>query len=481
MICKEYDEKIKNWIEENRERMVEMWMDLIRIPSVRSDPAPGAPFGIPCAQALKKATEYGEQMGFSTRLEEERGYSLISYGKGEKTIGIFGHSDVVPAGDGWLYAEPFSPVIRDGVVFGRGCGDNKSGVMAGLFATKIIEECGLPVKSRLQVFVGSNEESGMADMESFVAHEAMPDLCFVPDAMYPCSLGEKGHLKQWNRCDTPLKDILDFHGDGAFNIVLDLAKVTLRYTPERMAELEQKTSGNDAYMLERTPDGNILLTAKGASKHSAYPEGSVNAMILACRVLADCATLCETDRKQMQTLVTFMGDNYGTGIGIAFEEPGFNKLTCTNGMVKVENGLLSVSVDIRYGVGMPSDRLEMLLDKAWGEAGWSLTYRDNHHGAMVEKDSPIPELLSQVATQVTGQEYKPYWMFAGTYSRHLHNTFTVGAKATDPESKAVLPPLPAGHGGGHQRDEYCRIDDFLLGVRLLTHYILAGDAVINSK
>ena len=109
MINKEYDEKIKSWIEENRDQMVEMWLDLIRIPSVRSDPAPGAPFGIPCAQALKKATEYGEQMGFSTRLEADRGYSLISCGRGEKTIGIFGHSDVVPAGDGWLYAEPLRP------------------------------------------------------------------------------------------------------------------------------------------------------------------------------------------------------------------------------------------------------------------------------------------------------------------------------------------------------------------------------------
>ena len=115
MICKEYDEKIRNWIAENRERMVDMWLELVRIPSVRSEPAPGAPFGVPCAQALKKATDYGTAMGFDTRLEADRGYSLASWGQGEKTIGLFGHSDVVPAGDGWLYAKPFEPVIRDGV------------------------------------------------------------------------------------------------------------------------------------------------------------------------------------------------------------------------------------------------------------------------------------------------------------------------------------------------------------------------------
>ena len=478
MLCKEYDDKIKAWIEENRETMVQMWLELIRIPSVRSQPAPGAPFGAACARALKKATEYGAKMGFATRLEADRGYSLISYGTGEKTIGLFGHSDVVPAGDGWLYAKPFEPVIREGVVFGRGCGDNKSGVMASLFAARIIKECGLPLKSSLQVFVGSNEESGMADLEAFVAHEKMPDLSLVPDATYPCSLGEKGHLKQWNRCRTPLTDILDFHGDGAFNIVLDLAKVTLRYTPERLAELERKVSGD--MTLERTPEGDILLTARGASKHSAYPEGSVNAMVLACRVLADCETLCKEDRRQMQTLVDFMGDHYGTGIGIAFEEPGFQKLTCTNGMVKVEEGLLSVSVDIRYGAGMPADKLEAQLDKAWGEAGWELTYREDHHGAKVDPASPIPGLLTELTCEVTGQTYEPYWMYAGTYSRHLHNSYTVGGRVADPNSKAVLPHLPAGHGGGHQRDEYCKVDDFLLGVRLLTHCILACDKAINE-
>lgn len=479
MICKEYDQKIRSWIDENRERMIDMWLDLIRIPSVRSEPVPGAPFGENCAQALKKATEYGKEMGLITHLEADRGYSLIAYGEGEKTIGIFGHSDVVPAGEGWLYTQPFDPIIRDGVVFGRGCGDNKSGVMAALFATQIIKECQLPVKSRIQVFVGSNEESGMGDMEAFVANEAMPDLSLVPDSSYPCSLGEKSHLKQWNRCKTPLVDILNFRGDGAFNIVLDRAEVTLKHTPERMSELHDKVRNNEAFQLEQTAEGDILLTAKGASKHSAYLEGSVNAMILACKVLAECETICETDRAQMQTLVRLMDGYYGEGMGIAFEEPGFGKLTCANGMVKVEDRKLCVSVDIRYGTGLPGEKLEAQLDKAWSAAGWELTYRDNHNGMKVDPNSPIPELLTELTCEITGEQYKPYWMAGGTYSRHLKNTYTVGSRVTDPDSKAVVPQLPAGHGGAHQRDEYCPVDNWILGVRLLTHCILACDQEIN--
>ena len=56
----------------------------------------------------------------------------------------------------------------------------------------------------------------------------------------------------------------------------------------------------------------------------------------------------------------------------------------------------------------------------------------------------------------------------------------MGARLHDPNSKAILPELPAGHGSAHQRDEYCIIDDWVLGLRLLTHFILASDREING-
>jgi len=480
MINQEYDKRILAWISENKERMVSMWLDLVRIPSVESGPAPGAPFGIPCAQALKKAADYAQQVGLQTRLEAERGYSLAWYGQSSKTIGLFGHSDVVPAGDGWLYTEPFEPIIKDGIAIGRGCGDNKSGVMASLFAAQIIKECQLPIKSRLQLFVGSNEESGMADIQAFAANETMPDLCLVPDARYPCSLGEKGILRQWTKCNAPMEDILDFKGGCAFNVVLDYVEVTLKYTAERMAELALMVSGNPAYTVAQAADGTILLTATGASKHAASPEGSVNATVLAAKLLAECATISDTDRAQMKTIVDFLEDYYGGGLGISFEEEGFGKLSCANGMVKVEDGHLCISLDIRYGTGMDPKKLETLLDAAWDKAGWLLTYRVNEPGFKVDSSSPIPGLLTQVAQEVTGADFQPYWMSGGTYSRYLKNAYTVGASAVDASSTAVVPEMPAGHGGAHQRDEYCVVDEFLQGVRLLTHCILACDQVLNA-
>jgi len=257
-------------------------------------------------------------------------------------------------------------------------------------------------------------------------------------------------------------------------------EVTLKYTAERMAELALMVSGNPAYTVAQAADGTILLTATGASKHAASPEGSVNATVLAAKLLAECATISDTDRAQMKTIVDFLEDYYGGGLGISFEEEGFGKLSCANGMVKVEDGHLCISLDIRYGTGMDPKKLETLLDAAWDKAGWLLTYRVNEPGFKVDSSSPIPGLLTQVAQEVTGADFQPYWMSGGTYSRYLKNAYTVGASAVDASSTAVVPEMPAGHGGAHQRDEYCVVDEFLQGVRLLTHCILACDQVLNA-
>ncbi|GAA3591586.1 M20 family metallopeptidase [Agrococcus terreus] len=46
---------------------------------------------------------------------------------------VLGHSDVVPAGDGW-HADPFSPRVADGWLTGRGATDMKGGLAAALQA-----------------------------------------------------------------------------------------------------------------------------------------------------------------------------------------------------------------------------------------------------------------------------------------------------------------------------------------------------------
>ena len=84
----------------------------------------------------------------------------------KKTVLLYAHHDVQPVGDISLWkTEPFEPEIIDGRLFGRGSGDNKSGVVVHYNVIKqLINE--LPVN--IKVFIEGEEEIGSPTMASFI-------------------------------------------------------------------------------------------------------------------------------------------------------------------------------------------------------------------------------------------------------------------------------------------------------------------------
>lgn len=480
MINKEYDKKISDWLGANQDKIINEWMDLVRIPSIESSPEDGAPFGRECLRALETAADIYRSHGFKAELCSGNKYGLAEYGDGEKSICLFTHTDVVPVGDGWIYTEPFSPKIIDGTLIGRGVSDNKSGVIASLCAMSVLKECGIPTKSRIMTFLGSNEESGMADIEAFISEKKTPDLSIVPDAAFPCCVGEKGILHAWIRCENPLTDIIDFSGGFAFNIILDCVTVTLKYSKELEQEIKEKISGSDAYSIETNTAGNIVFKAFGMAKHAAYPEGSINATAKAAEILADCRTLSESDRKIMSNLVTFFSVHYGEGLNIEHTDPDFGRLSAANGMMKVEDGKLYASIDVRYGATFDPNELETAIENTLTSNGWKTTYMENRAGFSTDKDSKIPDIMTDIYNEITGYNKKPYRLSGGTYARYVKNAFSIGVKAPLADSPSKKLDMPAGHGGEHEKDECIVLEDFFRAVRILVHMIIECDNEINK-
>ena len=480
MINKEYDEKICDWIAKNRDKIVSDWIELVKIPSIESAPEDGAPFGRECLRALQKAADIYRSRGFKAELKEENRYGLAEYGNGEKSICLFTHTDVVPVGDGWIYTEPFSPVVIDNTLIGRGVSDNKSGVMASLCAMSILKECGIPAKSRIMTFLGSNEESGMEDVEAFEKAEEMPDLSIVPDASFPCCVGEKGILHAWARCETPMTAIIDFSGGFAFNIVLECVTVTIKYSKELEDEIKEKIAENEAYSLETSENGNLVFKAFGMAKHAAYPEDSVNATAKAAEILSACTSLPQSDRDIMHTLAAFFSVHYGEGLKINHDDPDFGRLSAANGMMKAENGKLYASIDVRYGATFAPDALESALKSTLSANGWSIEHMENSPGFSTDKNSKIPDIMTDIYNGITGYSKEPYRLSGGTYARHLKNAFSVGVKAPVKTAEAKALQMPVGHGGDHEKDECINLDDFFRAVRILTHMIIECDRYINE-
>ena len=475
---KKYDAVINEWIEENKDEIISEWIRLCKIPAIKGEAKENAPFGEDCAKGLEECTKMFEKRGYDAKIYSDDGYSLVESGKGEKTIGIFAHSDVVPVGEGWIFTQPFDPIVKDGVLIGRGVQDNKSGVMASLCAMEIIKKYNIPIKSRLQLFIGSNEESGMKDIEAFAKNQPMPDISIIPDANFPCGTGEKGICHMYAKSDAKLLGIVDFCGGEAFNVVLDKAEVKIKKTDKLSAEIDEKLKSEEN-ITKREENEFVVLVGKGVAKHASMPENSVNAAYVLASFLSNIEALDENDRKVMRSAAHILSCPFGTSLGIDFCDDLFGKLTFANGMVKLQDGKLWLSFDMRYSSALDSEDLLKRTEKALKTLEWGMEIKENKPGFSIDESSKIPALFEEAFYAVTGFDRKGFRMGGGTYARYLKNAFSIGTYAKTTDSAPLAFEMPAGHGGPHQCDEMIVLDEFFTAVKIMVYYLIAADEDIN--
>lgn len=92
---------------------------------------------------------------FSTGFRKVRNL-FATRGTSEKVLGILGHLDTVPAGEGW-HSDPFKATERDGKLYGRGIVDMKGGAGCLLAA---LEELSIDLNSKINIFFTCDEEIG---------------------------------------------------------------------------------------------------------------------------------------------------------------------------------------------------------------------------------------------------------------------------------------------------------------------------------
>ena len=477
MINSRIDSLISGWIESNKASVLEKWINLAKIPSITSEPAENAPFGVNCAKALEYASEIFSEEGFECELDREGGYALARYGKGAKKIGLYSHSDVVPVGEDWIYTKPFEPVIVDGALIGRGVEDNKSGIIHAYCLYKFLKDNDIELKNRLETFIGSDEECGMKDMDAYLEKHIVPDVSIVPDADFPCSIGEKGIYHFWAECRNTFEDVIDFCGGEAFNIVLDKATVAIKYSEALEKEISDRISGKDCFILDKEDD-KLKLTARGIAKHASIPEGSVNATYLLSSVLTGCESLCENDRKIMGSVTSVLSSCYGHSLDIAHEDKNFGKLTSVNGMVKTENGKIAVSFDVRYGSTLSPEELVEKSTARLDSEGFDVVGGNNSPGFAIEEGSPYPAVFEDIYGEIIGEKIPSIRMSGGTYARRIKNAFSIGTYAYKKDRATPVLKMPDGHGGAHQCDEMIDIEGFFTAFRILIYYILACDELV---
>ena len=87
-----------------------------------------------------------------------------TYGEGEKTLTLLGHTDVVPTGpvEKWTN-DPFDPTEREGLLYGRGAADMKGSVAAFVVAAEEFCQKNPNPNGRLSIMLTSDEEGPARD------------------------------------------------------------------------------------------------------------------------------------------------------------------------------------------------------------------------------------------------------------------------------------------------------------------------------
>jgi acetylornithine deacetylase/succinyl-diaminopimelate desuccinylase-like protein len=141
---------------------------LVRIPSVSFAGFDPAEVERSCRATVDILTAAGMQ----TQVLRVDGAHPAAYGRidgpaGSPTVLLYAHHDVQPPGPAELWSSaPFEPVERGGRLFGRGAGDDKSGVVVHAGAIRAWE--GRPPVS-VTVFVEGEEESSSEHLPQFLS------------------------------------------------------------------------------------------------------------------------------------------------------------------------------------------------------------------------------------------------------------------------------------------------------------------------
>ena len=162
-------------------------MDLLRIPSISTDPA----YKGDCARAADWLVEDLKSLGFDAASRPTPGHPMVVAhgGTGGRHLLFYGHYDVQPVDPLDLWArDPFDPAIEDTakgkVIRARGSSDDKGQLMTFLEACRAWKAVHGTLPCKLTIFLEGEEESGSPSLIPFMrenAAELSADLALICD------------------------------------------------------------------------------------------------------------------------------------------------------------------------------------------------------------------------------------------------------------------------------------------------------------
>lgn len=441
---------------EMKDEIIESVQEAVKIKSVEGDNKEGMPFGEGVQKALEHCLNLSESLGFkTTNVDNMIGYA--EYGQGDEMIAVLGHLDVVPEGDGWTYP-PYAAEIHDGKIYGRGTTDDKGPTIGALYALKAVKDLNLPLKRRVRIIFGLNEETGSKCVKHYVEKgEEMPVCGFTPDAEYPIINGEKGIVTCKYRRSLKHEgqiELKSISGGIAANVVPDYAEAVIALSKDKLPEIKSLAEKAKEIQIEEI-DNYIKIKAYGISAHGSTPEKGKNAishLLLFMNRLGFQGDIGEF----LSFVNTYMElDLNGQRLGIYSEDNISGKFIFNLGTIYGNSDEISIEINMRYPVTHTYEEFidtfkeKMLLGKM------EEIYLRHKKSLYVSPDTEFIKKLQKVYEEKTGDKADLISIGGGTYAKAMDNIVAFG-------------PIFRGQPMvEHKPDEYIKIDELIKNVQIM--------------
>lgn len=440
-------------VDELKSKIVEDTQKVIRIKSVRDEARPEMPFGEGVNDALQTMLSIGKNMGFKTKnVDGYMGY--IEYGEGKEIVGVLGHVDVVPEGDGWTYPA-FGAEIHEGKMFGRGTLDDKGPMMASLYGLYALKEIGFKPNKRIRILLGTDEENGCGEVDYYMEREEKFSIGFTPDGSFPIIYAEKG-ITFFNITKELVKNenskLVYIKGGHRPNMVPDYCEVGISAEDKdtivnKIQEFAGKSNFDLKYELK---DKLIILKSFGVSAHGSTPEIGKNAIMQAI-LLVQSLDICSGE---MRNIINFLADNIametnGRSFGVYMKDEVSGELSFNVGTIEINDNMVSLGLNLRYPVTLTYEAMMSSFNKKIEEIGFKVEGMIHQLPLYFPKDHKLIKILSEVYQEETGKKAELLAIGGGTYAKEMPNIVAFG------------PIFPGKPDLDHQVNEYIEVEDLI--------------------
>jgi acetylornithine deacetylase/succinyl-diaminopimelate desuccinylase-like protein len=159
----------EKYIDENTDNHLKEFLALISIPSISSIPANKPDVEKTAAWLVNKLKSIG--ISNAKKLTTDGNpvvYANWNEAPGKPTVLIYGHYDVQPVKESEWDNPPFSPIIKEGKIYGRGASDDKSGIITAICAIEAILRTDGKLPVNVKFLFEGEEEIGSPNFKKFL-------------------------------------------------------------------------------------------------------------------------------------------------------------------------------------------------------------------------------------------------------------------------------------------------------------------------